>query len=55
MKVGYLLALCALALGLTQLSGCAVRCSVTPVQAEEFTQKTVTNQFFDWMFKKETK
>lgn len=31
-------------------TGCAVRCSVTPVQAEEFTQKTVTNQFFDWMF-----
>lgn len=32
--------------------GCAVRMSVTPIQAEEFTQKTVTNQFLDWLFNK---
>lgn len=36
---------------LVLMSGCAVRMSVTPIQSEEFVQKTVTNQFFDWMFK----
>ena len=32
------------------VTGCAMRVSVTPIQAEEFTQKTVTNQLFDWLF-----
>lgn len=40
---------------LMYLSGCAVRCSVTPIQAEEIVQKSTTNQLWDWMFNKETK
>lgn len=35
------------------LQGCALRVSVTPIQAEELVQKSVTNQFFDWIFKGE--
>lgn len=44
-----LIALAAIVLVL-MTSGCAMRVSVTPIQQEEFTQKTVTNQFFDWVF-----
>ena len=42
--------ICAVGLVLCWVTGCAMRVSVTPIQAEEFTQKTVTNQLFDWLF-----
>jgi hypothetical protein len=32
------------------MTGCALRVSVTPIQAEELVQKSVTNQFFDWLW-----
>lgn len=36
----------------TWLGGCAARLSITPIQQEEFVQKTFTNQLFDWVFNK---
>lgn len=43
----------AIAVGLMGLTGCAFRMTVTPITAEEITQKSVTNQFYDWLFKKD--
>ena len=52
MKMFITLCLTAFLVGLAGLqTGCALRVSVTPITAEEIVQKSVTNQFFDWMFK----
>lgn len=43
----------AMAVGLMGLTGCAFRMTVTPIQSEELVQKSFTNQFYDWLFKKD--
>lgn len=56
MKVFIALCLLAFWIGFIGLcSGCAFRMTVTPITAEEITQKSVTNQMYDYLFGGEKK